>query len=128
LIDIENERVVKELWDASNRQDMETLANLLSDDLVFIRVHLTKQSKEEWLKELLHEWEAFPDAKTEIRTIMSKGNTVMTEADWRGTWKNEYLGRPPTNQVIEFPVAYLFEVEEGKIKQIRSYWNTALIS
>ena len=72
--------------------------------------------------------EAFPDAKVEMRTIMSRGDTVIVEADFRGTWKNEYLRSPPTKQVYEFPCVNLHEAENGKIKQLRGYWKTALLS
>ena len=123
-----NEKTVKSFIDGINRQNIKALENLFSEDLVVIYPDLRKEDKTDYLKHWAHEWGAFPDGYATIEHILSKGDIVMTEWHWKGTWKKEYQGRPPTNKAYEsIPGVFVIELENAKIKLIRYYWLPQLL-
>jgi ketosteroid isomerase-like protein len=78
LSEIDNEKVVREMVEVINRHDVEAFLELCADDVVAIYPLLNRyEGKEEWGKDLAHEWETIPDTNLRIMSIISQGNTVV---------------------------------------------------
>ena len=122
----ENEKVVRYLVDAINRHDVEAVLDLCTDDVVVIYSNLRRLYKEEYGTDLAHEWETIPDTSLQIMSLISNGDIVVLEWYWKGTRTGEYHGRPATNKMYEAPGVFIIELEKGKIKLVKYYWNPAL--
>ena len=125
----ENEKVVREMVDAVNRHDVEAFLEYCADDVVAIYSSLNRyEGKEEWGRDLAHEWETVPDTNLRIMSMISGGNTVVLEWYWKGTITGDYHGIPATNKTYEAPGVWIIEFEKGKVKLVKYYWNPALMS
>jgi predicted ester cyclase len=128
LSESENERVVRAYFEAYNRHEQESMFQYWSDDLEIVTPSMRKLDYDGFKEEMLHERSGFPDAQMIIRNLVSKGNVVAVETDWKGTQTGEYLGRFPTNVTYEAPGAWIFELENRLITHIRYYFNPTLYS
>jgi steroid delta-isomerase-like uncharacterized protein len=68
---------------------------------------------------------AFPDSFTHIENLFSDGEWAMLEWSGGGTWKGEFLGRPPNGKSFRLRGCGFFHVVEGKIRFQRGYWDMA---
>jgi len=67
---------------------------------------------------------AFPDLSFELASIADAGpSTVAFQWIMRGTNSGSLNGLPPTNKPIEVPGADFCEVENGKLKSVRGYFD-----
>ena len=126
MTETENERVVRDFWGAVNRHDIDGIINLLTDDFNVVYSNLRRLNKDEYRRDLVHEFDAL-GSQIRIETMLSKGDTVVTECVWKGTHKKEYQGRPATNKTSEAPGAYFFELKDNKIRLIKYYWNPSTV-
>jgi predicted ester cyclase len=128
LSESENERIVRAFFETYNQHEQESMFDDWSEDLEVVTPMMRKLEYDGFKEEMLHERSGFPDAQMTIRNLVSKGNVVAVETDWKGTQMGEYLGRSPTNVTYEAPGAWFFELENGLITRIRYYFNPTLYS
>jgi len=74
---------------------------------------------------------AFPDSKATFLNAIAGGNTVALEMKWRGTHRG-VLQTPegrfdPTGKTIEVPACLVVEIEDGKAKSMRHYFDMATL-
>ena len=75
--------------------------------------------------------QTFPDARLEIRKIVSEGNTVVVEYDFSGTNKGPMRlptgdTIPATNKRLSGPALDIAELDDqGRLKSLRQYFDTA---
>ena len=74
---------------------------------------------------------AFPDSKATFRKAFFSGTTVVLELTWRGTHRGplDMPGGsvPATGKSIELPACLIVEIEGGKAKSMRHYFDMATI-
>jgi steroid delta-isomerase-like uncharacterized protein len=74
---------------------------------------------------------AFPDSKATFHNAFVSGNTVVLEVTWRGTHKGTLQspeGRfEPTGKSVEVPACLVIEIENGKTKSMRHYFDMATL-
>lgn len=128
MTESENERIVRNYFEVYNRHEQELMFKDWSEDLEAVTPTMRRLDYGGFNEEMLNEREGFPDAQMTIRNMVSGGNVVAVETDWKGTQTGEYLGRSPTNMTYEAPGAWIFELENGKITHIRYYFNPTLYS
>ena len=126
MTESESEKVVRDWFEAYNRRDIETMMSLCTEDCVAIYPTLRRYDKKEWRQDLGVETRAFPDAEIRIVSLISQGDQVAAEFNWKATQKGEYRGNPPDNQTYQFPCVLIFDTEKAKLKSVRYYWNTRL--
>ena len=78
--------------------------------------------------EALQGWKAaMPDVKGTVTSAVEDGQRVVLEIVWEGTQTGEMVTEqgtiPPSGKRQRTPSAFLFEFEEGKLKESRHYFD-----
>jgi limonene-1,2-epoxide hydrolase len=110
-----NEDVVRRFCAAFARRDIEEILSFFTDDAIYHNIPMAPAVGPDQIRATL---EAFvpgsPTMEFEILAMASNGAVVMTERVDRMTFN----GRP-----VELPVAGVFEIEDGKIRAWRDYFD-----
>ena len=119
-----NERVVGEIVNAINRQDLDALLNQLADNVKAFLSGFDEKVDKEMMREC---WAGcyvpFPDLTYHVDRMVSQGDTVVAEATASGTHRGEFLGIPATNKKAEGRVIWVLDFEDGKVKLWKEYVN-----
>lgn len=119
---------IAEIWmNAMNRHDLEKMESLYAEDVVGDEVAepeviVGKEKLTEAYKEL---FQAFPDCKVTITNRIAGADHVLLEIIWEGTNKGEFRGTPATDKRVKLRIAYIFRIRDGKIHEIREYYDAA---
>ncbi len=124
-----NEVIVRELFAAFNRGDIDGCAALVTDDfeLVDLAQGLTLRGPEGMRQWVATFKSALPDSQTEILTLICDGEWVTSEHVGRGT-NTGMLATPaglvpPTGRSIELQIAEVYRVRDGKFDLMRAYYD-----
>jgi steroid delta-isomerase-like uncharacterized protein len=124
------EDLARESIDCYNAGDFDGLRSLLADD--FYEEELATQRRLEGADarvEAAQSWKrAFPDEQGTITGAYSSGNTVAIELTWEGTQSGPMAmpnGQelPPSNKRMTVRSVEVIEIEDGKIKVLRHYFD-----
>ena len=111
----DNEQLVRRFCDAFARRDVDELLGFFADDAVYHNIPLEPAHGKDAIRATL---EAFvpgsPEIDFEIRNVAVAGPVVFTERVDRMT----FMGNK-----VALPVAGVFEVEGGRIKAWRDYFD-----
>ncbi len=116
------ERLVLDFYEAWSRLDVDELMGFFADDAIWHNMPIIPANGHREIRFLLEymfeDWG--PEAKVnfEVLNVASKGNLVLSER----VDHVESLGR-----VVALPVVGIFEVEDGKIKHWRDYYDAATL-
>lgn len=119
----ENEKVVKSLIEAYNRQSISEMVTFLADDAEVVMQDYRKENKEETENRYNWFFSVFPDAHMTIDLLMSQETTVVAELTFTGTHKGDLFGIQPTNKVATCPEVWICDFKDGKIISWREYFN-----
>jgi len=124
LTESESEKIVKEIFEAYNRRDIDFIINNFDDDLTFVLPSGETIGKDGLLQSYSMIFNAFQDGVWSIPRVISKGNVVAVEILVEGTHTGEFLGIPATNKKIVVHAVWFIDFnEEGKIERVVDYWN-----
>jgi steroid delta-isomerase-like uncharacterized protein len=124
------EDVARESIECYNVGDFDRLRSLLADD--FYEEELATQRRLEGADarvEAAQGWkQAFPDERGTITGVYTSGNTVAIELTWEGTHSGPLAtpdGQelPPSNKRITVKSVQVIEIEDGKMKALRHYFD-----
>jgi steroid delta-isomerase-like uncharacterized protein len=124
------EDVARKSIDCYNAGDFDGLRSLLADD--FYEEELATQRRLEGADARVAAatgWkQAFPDEQGTITGVCTRGNTVAVELTWEGTQSGPIAtpdGQelPPSNKGMKIKSVQVIEVEDGKIKALRHYFD-----
>ena len=120
----ETEALMRAYFDAFNRHDLEGLLATLADDVV----HDINEGGREVGLEAFRAFKTHMDAcyREQIRDMvfMTGGRHGTVEFVVDGEYIGTDAGLPEaTGQRYSIPAAAIFEVEDGKIKRVTSYYN-----
>jgi steroid delta-isomerase-like uncharacterized protein len=124
------EEVARESIESYGAGDFDRLRSLLADD--FYEEELATQRRLEGADarvEAAQTWkQAFPDERGTITGAYTSGDTVAIEVTWEGTQSGPMAtpdGKelPPSNKRITVKSVEVIEVEDGKIKVLRHYFD-----
>lgn len=76
---------------------------------------------EEWFQEITT---AFPDLHADLRNVLTDGETAMVELHFTMTHQGEFNGIPPTGRTVEFDGMGTFEIEDGRVQELRNYFDS----
>jgi ketosteroid isomerase-like protein len=122
-----NTERVQELYDSFAEGDFETIRDIVDPD---VELHEPKgivgggtqhgfdEIVENVFSRLGTEWE---DVSVVSERCVADGDTVVVLLTWSGTARK-------TGKSVEYPNAHVFDFEDGKIVQWRSYADTALFN
>ena len=113
----ENERIIREFIHAWSRLDPEELAAYFADDGVYHNMPISPVSGrgnvEQFIRGFVGSW---TETSWDILNIMSSGNVVIAER----------IDRTRSgDKSVELPCVGVFEIEAGKIKTWRDYFDFA---
>jgi steroid delta-isomerase-like uncharacterized protein len=123
--------VIHDLFTAFNQREIVHATSLVTDDfeLQDIPAGLTfrgPQGLNQWLQTFLT---AGPDAKAEVQTTIEAGEWVATEHVGTFTHTGPLLSAsgevPPTGRRVELRFAEIYKVNEGKLTEMRAYYDSA---
>ena len=124
------EDVARESIESYNAGDFDRLRSLLADD--FYEEELATQRRLEGADarvEAARHWkQAFPDEHGTITGAYPSGDTVVIELTWEGTQSGPVAtpdGQelPPSNKRFTIKSVQVIEIEDGKIKVLRHYFD-----
>jgi steroid delta-isomerase-like uncharacterized protein len=126
----EEERVVREFYDAFNAGDLERSAAQFAPECEYEFVAFgptaTQRSRQEVLEGLRNWRSSFPDGRVEATNVIACGNTVVVEWDSHGTWTGAPIrGEQSNRRSFERRGCAVAEVEDGKIVHCRDYFDRA---
>ena len=124
------EDVARESVECYSAGDFDRLRSLLADD--FYEEELATQRRLEGADarvETVRGWkQAFPDEHGTITGVYTSGKTVALEVTWEGTQSGPMAmpdGQefPPSNKRETVKSVQVIEVEDGKMKVLRTYFD-----
>ena len=122
-----NTKRVQELYDSFAKGDFEAIQDITDPDVELhepkgIAGGGTHHGFDEIVKNVFskigNEWE---DVSVVPERYVEDGDTVVVLLSWSGTYSK-------TGTSVEYPNAHVFDFEDGKIVQWRSYADTALFN
>ena len=113
----ENERVILEFMEAWSRLDPVELTSFFTDDGVYDNVPTTRNEGRAAVQEVITGiTEGWDEMVWEVLTVVASGNVVMVERVDRTR---------AGGKSVDLPVVGVFELEGGKIKEWRDYFDVA---
>ena len=121
----QNPRETVQSWfDAWNRHDLDRALEHLTEDVTLEQAEAEGHPLDgrDAVRRLIQDlYEAFPDCRLDIQTIIAEGETVAAEYVFRGTQEDEYRGVQAQRQGVENPIVDMMQVRDGGISAIRRY-------
>jgi steroid delta-isomerase-like uncharacterized protein len=100
---------------------------IVADDVAFIGPNYwgeTIHGREAFKGFVRYLRSAFPDMVFTVHDELAEGSRVATRFSFAATHRGEWLGIAPTNERIDLPGADLLRVEDGRIREIRVFYDT----
>jgi len=124
-----NETLIRGLYDAVNRKDLDTIAALGAPNSEWLDVPFNLTSRGE--RAIIDPWKSwfdiFPDATCEVRSLVCLGDHVIAQGIGRGTQRgvfNSPAGTlPPSGRTMEVRFCDVYRLEQGKIARADSYFD-----
>jgi limonene-1,2-epoxide hydrolase len=109
-----NDAFIREFIAAWERRDTQFIVNAFTDDGVYHSVPLTPIAGKEAIRDFVAGFEGTPAGRLEIRNQVAGAQVVM----------NERVDHITLNGVaVTLPVCGVFEIERGRIKAWREYFD-----
>ena len=122
------ERLLKDFDAAMASRDLDRIMSFFAEDCLVddFTMGIMNQGKAEVKASLKESFNAFPDLKITIKTQIISGNRVASEWAMTGTHTGSSLRGPATGKYISIPGASFMEIQDGRIKRYRGYYNRML--
>jgi steroid delta-isomerase-like uncharacterized protein len=111
-----NKQVVRQFFEAADRQDIEGMGQLVSSTNYFF--HFPGMPPMDWNthKQFFTAFtSSFPDLRHEIVDLVAEGDKVAVRFNVTGTHKGELQGIPPTGKKVSFGAMDFITLTDGKI-------------
>jgi ketosteroid isomerase-like protein len=136
-----NIELVKAWLDAHNRQDMKAL-DYLSDDVEIVEIPTGvvwrgRRDMEDLArlaysrtsyKRMTHIFATDKEACVEYMTVVPIAGDVTDSEKKQGLHGIDVSTANPTVDTLELPVCFVCEIEDGKIRRAREYWDAAAMA
>jgi steroid delta-isomerase-like uncharacterized protein len=115
---------------AFRTHDIPKMVSLLTDDArinsIVFGTYIGKDGATEYWQQL---YNAFPDIKINPVTITAdeNGNRIVAEIDIGGTHKGMLGSSPGTGKKFSIRGAFVYDFIEGKIREIRMYYDSSIM-
>ncbi len=115
-----NTQIVLDFIDAWNRMDMDAVIDALTDDIVYDNIPMERLEGKAVVEPALRHGMELTGVDWEVLSIAENGNKVLTERI-----DNFLL---PGDYKLVMPVMGTFEIENGKIRAWRDYFDLATLT
>lgn len=124
---------IEALFEGFNRGDIDQAVAQVAPDfeLLDVPVGMTFRGPD-GLRQWFETWRmAAPNAQTEVLNMRVAGDWVFSEHIGRGVHTGPLQtpagAIPPTERPFELRMAEVYEIKDGKITQMRAYWDSATL-
>jgi steroid delta-isomerase-like uncharacterized protein len=131
MADSDNISIARSLYEDWNKRDFDHLAGLIATDgeIVLVGSGTTFRGPD-GARQFAQMWAtAFPDGEVTIERAAASGDQVTIEQTGRGTHTGTLQSAggdiPATGKSVTLQLCDIFEIESGKIKAMRSYFDSA---
>jgi len=118
----ENKALIRRLFEAYNKQNLDVLDELFVPEYVDHVLQL--RSLESFKQFSTKFYKGFPDTHSTIEDIIAEGDKVWTRFTVTGIHKGEYRGVPPTGKEIVIRCVDIYRIVDGKIVESWSIYDT----
>jgi len=112
-----NADTVRQYLRAFNERDLETLDDILADDVVEHSIHETLHGPEDVIEFLESHFQRFPDYSGTTHAMVAEGDTVAVRYSASGTHKGEYHDVEPTGHEVEWTGMAMYRLEDDEIAE-----------
>ncbi|MDR7135037.1 ketosteroid isomerase-like protein [Lysobacter niastensis] len=129
MINQENEKLIRGLYDAVNRKDLKTIADFGAPESEWLDVpfDFTTQG----VNAIIDPWKSwfniFPDATCEVRSLVAIDDYVIAQGIGRGTHRgvfNSPAGElQPSGNTMQVNFCDVYRIKNGKIIRADSYFD-----
>ena len=125
----QNLAMIRELLEAMRQHDVEKATSYYAEDCVLDIVPLkeTIYGRDNVAAALRMAWTAFPDQYYTEQNLFASDDYVLFEGVLGGTQKEKYVNIPPTGKHIAWRLAFIWRIVDGKVQELRSYWDAAYL-
>ena len=130
----ENASLATSIYEAWNRRDFDTLANLTASDgeLVVVGSGNTYRGPEGALQYSRMWADAFPDGSITIDRVIDAGESVVVEFTGRGTHTGDLVTPmgtfPATGKSITLQLCDVYEFKDGKVRSQHAYVDSGSLT
>lgn len=120
-----NEQLVKKIIDAENSHDPERLIALVTDDVVIedVPINMVMKGKDGVRDGYNMFVAAAPDFRIEPKSWVATDKSFAVGFTLSGTQKGDLPGIPATGKRFSFRDCSFGEIQNGKLKSRRDYWD-----
>ena len=124
-----NETLIRGLYDAVNRKDLDTIAAFGAENSEWLDVpfNFTSRGSQAIIDPWKSWFDIFPDATCELRSLVCLGDYVIAQGFGRGTHRGVFNSPagplPPTGRTMEVSFCDVYRLEDGKIVRADSYFD-----
>ena len=124
---------VRATYEALNRKDLIAMLDLVSDDIELLDIPsgMTHHGKEAYASYFDNWIKGFPDGTGEITHLIGDEDEAVAEVIATGTHQGSFNlpGQTveATGRRLDLPFCQIFEIEDGKITKIHSYYDLTTI-
>jgi steroid delta-isomerase-like uncharacterized protein len=113
---------------AFKSRDIDKMLSLVTDNIKINSISFGDYKGKHGVKDYWHKlFDMFPDIEIEILTMTADKDRVVTEISFTGTQKGKIYGNPAMNKKFHLRGAFVYEFANGKIKQIRMYYDSSVL-
>jgi steroid delta-isomerase-like uncharacterized protein len=125
-----NDNLLGKLIEAENSHEVEKLLALMTDDIVFedLPFGVVTEGKDAFKQGYSGFITAVPDFKIEPKSWVTNDKSFALEMVFTGTQKGDLPGLPATGKRFSIRGCSFGELENGKIKGRRDYWDSASLA
>lgn len=114
----DNKDVIRRIFEAVGRGDMDAVEALLADDLVeHEEFPGLEPNKDGVIRFFTYLRSAFPDLEVTAHHMLADGDLVAMRGTMKGTHQGEFMDIPATGNRLELPFADFFRLEGGKVTE-----------
>jgi len=112
----ENKAIVRKMFEAFNKQDLDVLDELIATDYVDHPRQL--RSLESYKQHLTMFYKSFPDTHETIEDTIAEGDKVWIRIKGTGTHTGEYRGLAPTGKKTTWEAFIIWRIVGGKVVEM----------
>lgn len=129
----ENARIARMILDLWNSRDFDQVTHIAAESVECVHVPFgTTYRGRDGYREFMRMWAiAFPDGRVEVRRVTAGENGAAVEYHGTGTHTGPLAGPagtiPATGRRGELSLCDVLEIEQGQIRRVRSYFDSATL-
>ena len=122
-----------ETWIGAHREhDLDSMLSFVTEDITIESAAGSAMPPANGKDQARRHWETiygtFPDMKMQAVDLTEVGDTLFAEISHSGTMEGPMGEKQPTGKSYELTGAFRLDFSDGKISNIKSYWDTGTMA